>query len=109
MASNRQELTALKNVLSETDRILETTDLPQNRTARGRELLKAALALTDDVISQSKLSAASVMGRKTGSVIAKRGSDYFRSWPPGARPTAGAGRRYADSCRDRIPGDGFRQ
>jgi hypothetical protein len=78
MASNRTELVALKNMLSETDLVLSTTKLPENRTARARELLRAALALTDDLISQSKLSAASIMGRKGGAVIAKRGSDYFR-------------------------------
>ena len=31
MASNRKELTALKNLLSETDLILATTKLPENR------------------------------------------------------------------------------
>jgi hypothetical protein len=52
MASNRTELTALKKLLSETDLILSTTtELPQNRTARCRELLHSALALTDDLLS----------------------------------------------------------
>jgi hypothetical protein len=46
MASNRTELTALKKLLSEADLILATTELPQNRTARCRELLRTALALT---------------------------------------------------------------
>jgi len=96
MASNRTELTALKNMLSETDRILATTELPQNRTARCRELLKAALALTDDLISQSKLSAASVLGRKGGSAIAKRGSDYFRQLAA-RRKTHGGGRPKKES------------
>jgi len=33
--SNRKELTALKNLISETDQILATTpELPENRTAR---------------------------------------------------------------------------
>jgi len=76
--ANRTELGALKNLLSETDQILSTTELPENRTARCRELLKSALALTDDLISQARMPAASVLGRKGGSVTAKRGSDYFR-------------------------------
>lgn len=37
------------------DFILETTPvLPQNRTARCRENLKAALALTDDLLKQTR-------------------------------------------------------
>ena len=62
MASNRTELTALKKLLSETDLILSTTELPQNRTARCRELLRSTLALTDDLISKAKLPAAAILG-----------------------------------------------
>jgi len=91
MTSNRTELIALKNLLSELDLVLATTELPQNRTRRSRELLRAALALTDDLISQSKLSAASIMGRKGGAAIAKRGSDYFRKLAA-RRKTHGGGR-----------------
>ena len=78
MTSSRTEIQALKNLISEVDLILETTPLPQNRTARSRELLSAALELTDDLISQTKLSPAAVLGRKGGSTTAKRGSEYFR-------------------------------
>jgi hypothetical protein len=53
MASHRTELGTLKKLLSEADLILSTTDLPQNRTARCRELLRTALALTDDLLSQA--------------------------------------------------------
>jgi len=66
---------ALKNLLSQTDR---TTDLPQNRTAQCRELLRSAIAITDDLLKQAKLPAAAILGRKGGAAIAKRGSDYFR-------------------------------
>ena len=78
MPSNRAELGTLKNLLTETDHILATVELPENRTARCRELLKAALALTDDLISQDKMPAARALGRKGGAAIAKRGSEYFR-------------------------------
>ena len=71
-------LSTLKNLLRETDLILATTDLPQNRTVRCRELLRAALALTDDLLSQTKEPAAKALGRKGGTVTAKRGSEYFR-------------------------------
>jgi hypothetical protein len=52
--SSRTELATLKNLLSQIDRILETAPaLPENRTEACRELLKAALALTDDLIEHS--------------------------------------------------------
>jgi hypothetical protein len=54
--SNRTELAALKRLISEADHILETVPpLPENRTARCRELLSSALALTDDLLKQAKL------------------------------------------------------
>jgi hypothetical protein len=78
MASSRVSLTTLRKLISETDLILATTELPQNRTARCRELLASAIALADDLIAQSKPSPAALLGRKGGSVTAQRGSDYFR-------------------------------
>jgi len=77
MASNRNQLATLKRLLNETDLILSTTPLPENRTARCRELLSTALAVTDDLINQAKTPAA-ILGRKGGAVTAKRGSEYFR-------------------------------
>ncbi len=95
--SQRKELAALKNLISETDQILATTPaLPENRTARCRELLASALALTNDLLSQSKLPAAATLGRKGGSVTARRGSDYFRKLAA-RRKTHGGGRPRKDS------------
>ncbi len=91
MGSNRTELATLKRLLSETDLILSSTTLPENRTARCRELLRTALALTDDLLSQAKLPAAAILGRKGGSVTAKRGSAYFRKLAA-RRKTHGGGR-----------------
>ena len=91
MASNKAELSALKNLLSQTDRILSTTDLPQNRTARCRELLHSAIAITDDLLKQTELPAAAILGRKGGAAIARRGSDYFRKLAA-RRKTHGGGR-----------------
>jgi hypothetical protein len=83
MPVDRGSLEALKNIISEVDLIIETTPrLPENRTGRSRELLQAALALTDDLIGEfSKLekSHAAALGRKGGSTVAaKLGSDHFR-------------------------------
>ncbi len=73
----KQELAALKNIL---DQALDTLpdNLPENRTARCRELLASAIALTGDLFKQAKTPSAVALGRKGGSAIAKRGSDYFR-------------------------------
>jgi surfactin synthase thioesterase subunit len=81
MASSRVSLTTLRKLISETDLILSTTELPENRTARCRELLTSAIALADDLLSHTKpakASPAALLGRKGGSVTAQRGSDYFR-------------------------------
>ena len=91
MATQRTDLRTLKSLLSETDLILSTTELPENRTARSRELLRAALALTDDLLGQAKLPAAAVLGHKGGSQTAKRGSEYFRQLAA-KRKTLGGGR-----------------
>jgi hypothetical protein len=95
--SNRSEVAALKNLLSQADHILETSPtLPQNRTAACRELLASALAITDDLLKQAKTPPAVALGRKGGSVIAKRGSDYFRKLAA-KRKTHGGGRPRKDS------------
>jgi hypothetical protein len=79
MPSDRSSLKALKNLISEADLILETTPLPQNRTARSRELLSSALALTDDLLKQDRMTPAAIMGHKGGSATARKlGSEHFR-------------------------------
>src|SRR5437868_806001 len=81
MPSDRNSIQALKNLISETDLILSTTDpLPENRTPRCRELLRAALALTDDLLQSAKGSSpAAVLGSKGGSATARKlGADHFR-------------------------------
>ena len=90
MPSDRSSLQALKNILSEIDLILETAaPLPENRTRRSRELLRTALALTDDLISQVKLPAAAILGHKGGTTTAQRGSEYFRQLAARRKTKAG--------------------
>ena len=89
MASTRVELATLKRLLSEADLVVSTANLPENRTARCRELLGAAMALTDDLLGQAKMPAAAVLGRKGGSETAKRGSDYFRQLAAKRKTRAG--------------------
>ena len=97
MTSNRRPLTTLRKLIAETDLILSTTNLPENRTARCRELLTTALALADDLLAQEKLPAATILGRKGGSVTAKRGSEYFRKLAA-RRKTHGGGRPPKESA-----------
>jgi hypothetical protein len=50
MAIDRASVEALKNMIAEVELLISTTTpLPENRTARCLELLRAALALTDDL------------------------------------------------------------
>jgi hypothetical protein len=95
MPSDRSSLQALKRLISEVDLLLETTTpLPENRTARSRELLGAALALTDDLLATAKpgKSAAAILGSKGGNATAKKlGSDHFRQLA--AKRTTRAGGR----------------
>ncbi len=93
----RTELAALKNLISEADLILETLPpLPENRTARCRELLASALALTGDLLKQAKTPSAVSLGRKGGQASAQKGSDYFRKLAA-KRKTHGGGRPRKDS------------
>ncbi|HXJ91293.1 MAG TPA: hypothetical protein VMT20_00245 [Terriglobia bacterium] len=91
--SNRSELEALKNLIAETDLILSTTaPLPENRTPRCRELLSTALALTDDLIKQSRTAPAVALGHKGGSTTARRhGPEHYRKMAA-ARKTHAGGR-----------------
>lgn len=93
MASDRSSLEALRNLILQTDLILETTPpLPQNRTAACRESLRAAVAIADDLLKHSRMNAAAVLGSKGGSTTAKRlGPEHYRQMAA-ARKTRGGGR-----------------
>jgi hypothetical protein len=91
MPSNRAELTALRSLIFEAELILATTELPQGRATRARELLRSAVALADDLLNQAKLPAAALLGSKGGTQTAKRGSEYFRQLAA-KRKTLGGGR-----------------
>ncbi len=80
-------------MIAEVDLILETAPpLPENRTKASREILKAALALADDLLKNSRLTAAAVLGHKGGSTTAKRlGTEHYRRMAA-ARKTRAGGR-----------------
>ena len=89
----RSSLQALKNLIADADLILETAPpLPENRTAACRDALKAALALTDDLLKNGKQSAASVLGHKGGTTTARKlGTEHYRKMAA-ARKTHAGGR-----------------
>jgi hypothetical protein len=91
--SNHATIEALKNVLAEIDLLLSTTaPLAENRTPRCRELLGAALALTDDLLKQRNISPGVVLGHKGGtSTVRRHGSEHYRQMSA-ARKTHGGGR-----------------
>jgi hypothetical protein len=93
MPIDRASLLTLRELIADTDLTLETIpDLPQNRTAHCRENLRAALALADDIIKQQRMTAAALLGRKGGTMTARRlGTDHYRKMAA-ARKTHGGGR-----------------
>ena len=78
-------LVTLKRLLGQLDDVLSIPD----STIRAKELLSAARALTDDLLNESKLPAAALLGAKGGSVTAKRGSEYFRQLAAKRKTNAG--------------------
>src|SRR5579863_6418601 len=99
MPSNRTELTALKNLISQADKVLATApELPENRTAAARESLAAALAIADDLLKQSSpATSAALLGRKGGSTTSLRhGVEHYRAMAA-KRKTHGGGRPRKDS------------
>jgi len=94
MPSNKTELRALRNLLSQADRILATSpELPENRTAACRELLSAAMGLAKDLLKQSTTTtSAAILGRKGGSTTSLRhGVEHYRQMAA-KRKTFGGGR-----------------
>jgi hypothetical protein len=91
--SNRASIEALKNMLSEVDLILSTTDpLPENRTARCRELLASSLALADDLTNQGREKPSVILGHKGGSTTSQRhGTEHYRMMSA-SRKVHGGGR-----------------
>ena len=74
-AKNKTDLRALRNMIAEANLILSTTELPQGRARRCKELLDAAVKLTDHLLT---IPPAVALGKKGGMKTAERGPDYFR-------------------------------
>jgi hypothetical protein len=74
--SYETELNALRNLILQADTILATTKLPQGRAERARELLSAAVALTDDLLTVKPAAALGAQGGKK--TLERGGSEYFK-------------------------------
>jgi hypothetical protein len=79
-ASTRNDLKAVRRLLSQADMAL---DLPAPAIGSARESLKAALALTSDIIKHSvsavEPSAAAALGSRGGNAtLASKGPEYFK-------------------------------
>lgn len=79
-------------MISEAELILSTTILPEGRSERARELLKAALSLTDELLT---VKPAAILGAKGGKSTAKlmkvKDPDYYKRIA-GMRKTRSGGR-----------------
>lgn len=65
---DRPSMLAPKNMVADTDLIETTPDLPHRRTASCRGNLRAALAFTEGILKQLRMTpAAAVLGCKGGS------------------------------------------
>lgn len=73
--ARKNDLKALRNVIAEAQDIVNTTELPEGRAERLRELLASAVFLADDLLETSP---AATLGQKGGTTTAKRGPEYFR-------------------------------
>src|ERR1700691_928119 len=94
MPSIQTEIRTLRKLISQADRILATTPaLPGNRAAACREVLSAALALSNDLLKQgSPAIAAATLGRKGGSTTSRlHGPEHYRQMAA-ERKTYGGGR-----------------
>ena len=82
MPSDRRSIEALKNILSQIELLISTTDLlPENRTNRSLSLLRAAHALVDDLLNQPYMTPAAFLGSKGGSATAQKSLGLIGSAP----------------------------
>lgn len=72
--ARKNDLKALRKMISEAHDILRTVTLPEQRSQRAYDLLTAALSLADDLLM---VSPAVDLGKRGGMATAKRGPEYY--------------------------------
>ena len=75
MVKSKTDLKALRNLIFEAELILSTTELPEGRSERARELLRSAMALADILLKDGP---AATLGKRGGLKTAERGPEYFK-------------------------------
>lgn len=75
--ADKTDLIALRNLISEADLLLSTLTLPEGRAERARDLLAAALKLSEHLVTAPAPSAVA-LGKRGGLKTAERGPDYFK-------------------------------
>jgi hypothetical protein len=85
MPTERNQLLTLKRQISQAELVLSS----EGGEARCRELLGASSSLVSDLLKEQKMPAAALLGSKSGSVTAKRGSEYFRQLAAKRKTNAG--------------------
>ena len=82
MPSSKEDLQALKNILSETQIRLEVDPLPKGAQARCLELVTSAVALAEDFLKSSTTQTAADLGKRGGQTTAERmkakDPDYYK-------------------------------
>jgi hypothetical protein len=77
--AKRTDLKALRRMIAQAETILKTTDLPEGRAERARELLSASVKLADHLLTESPAAA---LGSKGGKVTSERmkakDPDYYK-------------------------------
>lgn len=68
------EFSALRQLLLQARELLTGIKLPEKRAERAHELLNAAVALADDLLT---VKPAAVIGAKGGNKTAERGPEYY--------------------------------
>ena len=75
MPNNKQDLKALRSLISQADLALGTMPDPHPSIIRSRELLNAAWRLAKDLAT---VNPAVALGAKGGTKTAERGPEYFK-------------------------------
>ena len=75
MPNNKQDLKALRSLISQADLALGTIPDPHPSIIRSRELLNAAWRLAKDLAT---VNPAVALGAKGGTKTAERGPEYFK-------------------------------
>ena len=88
MPSKSRDLSALRRLIRELERVLKAGPVPKTVDARVAELFRSIFALTDDLIERTP---AAILGARGGTKTAERARVHYRQIAA-MRKTKGGGR-----------------